>query len=301
MFLRLTSLLVLLLSLSCLVTSCGENDGQKSETAKTLYFTAIPDDNESLMSERFDPMADYLSKELGVEVVYKRVTNYQLAVTAMAAKDVYLAWFGGLTGVQARERTKGEAIAQGEADAQFYSYFIAHPSSGLKPSDEFPKEIKGKTFTFGSKTSTSGRLMPEAFIRQHMGEAPNDVFKGDTGFSGSHNLTIDAVASGAFQVGAVNGKTWELKKVEGKTGDAFIIWKTPTYADYNWSVPGDIDDVYGAGFKDKLQAALLKLDPKNPEHKKILDAYPRKRFIKATNDDYKGIKSTAESLGVIRG
>lgn len=301
MFLRFVALFLVLFSSTSLLTSCGAESEENQETAKTLFFTAIPDDNESLMNERFGPMADYLSAELGVKVVYKPVTNYQLAVTAMAAKEVHLAWFGGLTGVQARERTNGEAIAQGEADAQFYSYFIAHPSSGLKASSEFPQGIAGKTFTFGSKTSTSGRLMPEAFIRQHTGKAPNDLFKGDTGFSGSHNLTIDAVVSGAFQVGAVNGKTWELKLAEGKTGDAYVIWKTPTYADYNWTVPGDIDEVYGKGFKNKLQSALLRLDIKKPEHKKILDAYPRKKFIKASNADYEGIKSTAEALGVIRG
>jgi phosphonate transport system substrate-binding protein len=284
-----------------LVVSCGGQGTENQEAPTTFYFTAIPDNNESLLRQRFDPMADYLTAELGITVAYKPVTNYQLAVTAMTGQEVFLAWFGGLTGVQARARTAGQAIAQGAADAEFYSYFIAHPSSGLKFSNEFPMGMAGKTFTFGSKSSTSGRLMPEAFIRQHMGKAPNDVFKGDTGFTDSHNLTIDAVVSGAFQVGAVNGKTWETMKAEGKTGDAFIIWKTPTYADYNWSVPGDIDEVYGAGFRDKLQKALLALDYTNPVHKKILDAYPRKKFITATNDDYKGIKSTAESLGVIRG
>ncbi len=289
--------LVLSLSLASCVdeANVGPND-----TPKTFYFTAIPDKDISHLRSRFAPMAAYLSEELGIKVVFKPVTHYALAVAAMTNKEVYLAWFGGLTGVQARERTDGEAIAQGEADAAFYSYFIAHPSSGLKPSAEFPMGIVGKSFTFGDKSSTSGRLMPEAFIREHLGKSPEEVFGRKPGFSGSHDLTIDAVAGGAFQVGAVNGKTWETKEAAGKTGIAYVIWKTPSYADYNWSVPGDIDVVYGAGFKAKLQHALLALDYSNPKHKKILDACPRKRFIKAANSDYQGIRATAQALGVIR-
>ncbi len=297
------NLVLLMVIGSAFLASCGDESSDNTAAPETFYFTAIPDDDETSLRARFDPMADYLSEALGIKVVYKPVTSYALAVTAMTGQEVYLAWFGGLTGVQARERTviPGEAIAQGASDKAFYSYFIAHPNSGLKVSKDFPKGIVGKTFTFGSKSSTSGRLMPEAFIREALGKAPSEVFSKNVGFSGSHDKTIDAVASGAFQVGAVNGKTWETKKAQGKTGKAYVIWKTPEFADYNWSVPGDINEVYGVGFKEKLTKALLGLDYKVPGHKRILDAFSRKKFIKASNVDYEGIRQTAESLGMIRG
>ena len=289
----------LIIVYACLLGSCGDQAEGGGEGARPLFFSAIPDDDESLLKARFEPMAAYLSEALGRPVIYKPVTSYPLAVQAMKSGDIHLAWFGGLTGVQARALTHGEAIAMGEADAAFYSYFIAHPSSGLKPSKNFPRGIVGKTFTFGSKSSTSGRLMPEAYIRQYLGKSPDELFP-KVGFSGSHNLTVEAVGRGAFQVGAVNGKTFEKMKAENKAGEARIIWKTPFYADYNWSVHGEIDDIYGEGFKDRLQKALLALDYRNPRHKRILDAFQRRRFIAAANKDFQGIKDTADALGVTR-
>src|SRR5690606_7087079 len=142
--------------------------------------------------------------------------------------QVQLAWFGGLSGVRARQLVPGsEALAQGYEDQFFKSYFIAHHSAGLKASEEFPLDIKGKTFTFGSKGSTSGRLMPEFYIREHLG-APERVFT-RVGFSDDHSRTIAQVQAGAYQVGAVNYKSWE-NEIEAGNVDlekVRVIWTTP--------------------------------------------------------------------------
>lgn len=293
----------LLLLLALALAACGgsEVEGRPEAGARPEFFgfTAIPDADETKLREMFDPLAAYLTRKLGLKVVYKPVTSYDNAVNAMTGGDVFLAWFGGLTGVQARARTKGEAIAQGEEDRAFFSYLIAHRSTGLAMSDEFPKGIAGRTFTFGSPGSTSGRLMPEYYIRQHFGRAPEEVFK-SVAFSGTHSNTLRAVREGGVEVGAINYTDWEKAVAEGETGDAVAIWKTPTFYDYNWSVPGNIDEVYGAGFKDRLEAALLALDPATPAEKHILDQFRRSRFVAASNSDYQAIEDTAKAIGVIR-
>ena len=146
--------------------------------ADTFVFTAIPDEDEARLRERFDKVAAYLARELGVETKYIPVKSYAAAVTAFRNNQVQLAWFGGLSGVRARNLVPGsEAIAQGYEDQAFVTYFIAHASTGLKPSKAFPKGIAGKTFTFGSKGSTSGRLMPEYYVRKHLDAAPDKVFR----------------------------------------------------------------------------------------------------------------------------
>ncbi|RLU03942.1 MAG: putative selenate ABC transporter substrate-binding protein, partial [Ketobacter sp.] len=134
--------------------------------ADAFVFTAIPDQDESHLQQRFGKVADYLAKELGVEVQYIPVKSYAAAITAFRNNQVQLAWFGGLSGVQARRLVPGsEALAQGYEDQYFKSYFIAHKSASLKPGEVLPSELKGLTFTFGSKGSTSGRLMPEFYLR----------------------------------------------------------------------------------------------------------------------------------------
>ena len=158
--------------------------------AKEFVFTAIPDQDESQLKKRFGKVATYLSKTLNVKTKYVPVKSYAAAVTAFRNNQVQLAWFGGLSGVRARGLVKdSRAIAQGKKDPFFETYFIAHKSTGLKFSENFPMEIAGKTFTFGSKGSTSGRLMPEYYIRKTFGRSPQKVFK-RVGFSGNHSRTV---------------------------------------------------------------------------------------------------------------
>ncbi|VAW62802.1 ABC transporter, substrate-binding protein (cluster 12, methionine/phosphonates), partial [hydrothermal vent metagenome] len=185
-------------------------------TDKTLVFSAIPDQNQSQLNARFNKVARYLSATLKVPVKYIGVKSYVAAITAFRNNQVQLAWFGGLSGVRARALVPGsQAIAQGAEDTEFKTYFIAHHSTGIKFSEQFPQNITGKNFTFGSKGSTSGRLMPEFFIREHFKKAPAEIFT-RVGFSANHSRTIALVQSGAYQVGVVNYKVWQQALANGK-------------------------------------------------------------------------------------
>jgi phosphonate transport system substrate-binding protein len=264
--------------------------------AETFVFTAIPDQDETRLRARFDQVATYLKAELDTDVRYVPVKSYAAAVTAFKNNQVQLAWFGGLSGVRARLLVPGsEAIAQGYEDQFFLTYLIANNSTGLSYSQVFPQGIKGKTFTFGSKGSTSGRLMPEFHIRSQLGGAPSKVFS-RVGFSGDHSRTISLVQSGSFEVGAVNFKVWEKEAALGKVDPkkVAVIWQTPTYPDYQWSIRGDVDSRYGDGFKMKVRKALLSI-----KDKALLKAFPRQSFVPATNSDYQPILDTAKSIGLV--
>ncbi|SDK63768.1 putative selenate ABC transporter substrate-binding protein [Microbulbifer yueqingensis] len=283
----LTAILALLASLS----------GFAADTARPQFtFTAIPDQNEAELVRRFQQVADYLSGELGLEVRYVPVKSYPAAITAFRGNQVQLAWFGGLSGVQARRAVPGsEAIAQGYEDQFFKTYFIAHESTGIAPGEGLPEAIAGRTFTFGSKGSTSGRLMPEFHIREAFGRAPGEVFD-RVGFSGDHSRTIALVQSGAYEVGAVNYAVWDKAVARGEvdTDRVSVIWTTPAYADYQWTVRGDIDQQFGAGFKARLTRALLELD-----NEEILGSFPRSRFVPADNSVYSAIEETATEIGLL--
>ena len=268
----------------------------KADDPASLVFSTITDQDESGLKARFSKVADYLSKTLDVPVQYVPVKSYAAAVTGFRNNQLQLAWFGGLSGVRARSLTPGsEAIAQGEEDPEFHTYFIAHKSTGLTQNDTFPKEIVGRSFTFGSKGSTSGRLMPEYYIRENLDQGPDESFE-VVGYSGNHSRTVALVESGAFEVGAVNFKVWDKMVAENKvdTDKVSVIWKTPPYPDYQWTLRGDVDSIWGEGFSDKIKEALLSMD--DPE---LLAAFPRKGFIAADNDDYQTIEDTAKSIGLL--
>lgn len=294
--LLLPPLLSILLSALLLPAALPLTCSQDLFAASALRFTAIPDENTARLTERFDKVAAYLTEKTGVDVEYVPVKSYAASVAAFKNDEVQLAWFGGLSGVKARRSVPGSvAIAQGEEDVRFVTYFIANTSTGIDEGEDFPDAVAGHTFTFGSKGSTSGRLMPEYFIRQHYGKAPDKVFK-RVGFSGDHSKTLALVQSGSYQLGALNYKVWQNEVKAGKVDSTKvrIIWRTPTYPDYNWTIRGDVEKKYGVGFIGKVQKALLDMKDRS-----LLDSFPRARFIAADNSMYAPILKTGTAIGII--
>jgi len=287
---------VLVLAAAVCVAGCS--GGGDPGADNVLRFTAIPDDNTTDLQEKFDPVAAYLSEKLGVPVQYVPSSDYGASVEMFKNGDIHLAWFGGLTGVQARQAVPGaHAIVQGVEDPQYYSYFIAHASTDLHRSAEFPAAIAELKFTFGSTMSTSGRLMPEYFIRKYSGKAPDEFFEHEYGFSGSHNKTAEQVNSGASQAGVLNYKVYETMVQEGKIdpGVCRIIWQTPPYADYNFTAHPDLETMFGAGFALKLQSALIEMKDEN-----LLAAFKRSGLIQADDREFEDILAVARSLNLAR-
>ena len=268
----------------------------RAQSGPTLAFTAIPDQDETRLVERFGRVATYLQNALSVPVTYVPVKSYPAAVTAFTNNQVQLAWFGGFTGVQARRAVPGsEAIAQGIEDTKFRSFFIVNRATGIIKADAFPRAIEGRSFTFGARASTSGRVMPEYYIRQAFGRAPDAVFS-RVGFSGDHTRTLHLVQSGAYEAGAMDYTVYDLEQKAGRVDPAqvAVVWETPTFPDYNWTVRGDVDARFGAGFKERLRAALL-----GCKDETILSQFGRTGFIAASNADYAPIEQVAQQTDLL--
>jgi phosphonate transport system substrate-binding protein len=277
---------------------------QANAQQKVLRISAIPDQNPEKLGRLYGLVANELSRRLGVPVKYVPVTDYAAAVSAFRTGDLDLVWFGGLTGVQARLQKPGaRVIAQRDIDASFHSVFIANATSGLRPIRNVKglQELKGKRFTFGSESSTSGRLMPQYFLSQ-AGVSLKDFAGGAPGFSGSHDATIALVQSGAYDAGAVNEQVWKTSLREGKANRAKVtqIWRTPGYPDYHWIAQPDLDKRFGAGFTTKIQNAFVKLRRTDPQQAQILELFGAQQFVPAPASQYGAIEKVGRQIGKIR-
>lgn len=258
-----------------------------------LRVSAIPDEAPTELQRKFAPLGKYLEKETGMKVQFTPVSDYAAVVESLATKKLDLAWLGGFTFVQAKIRTNGTAIpiVQREEDAKFTSKFIT-----ADPAIKSLADLKGKTFAFGSPSSTSGSLMPRFFLQQ-AGLNPEKDFK-NVAFSGAHDATVAFVAAGKAEAGVLNASVWdklvEAKKVD--TDKVRVFATTPTYFDYNWTVRGDLDPVV----VKKLTDAFLKLDPKNPEHAEIMALQRASKFIPTKKENYDGIEKAAQSGGLLK-
>ena len=273
-------------------------------TRPVLRISAIPDQNPEKLNRLYGQVAKLLSKQLGVSVQYVPVIDYAAAVSAFRTGSLDLVWFGGLTGVQARLQKPGaQVIAQRDIDAAFHSVFIANKASGLQPftNPKGLRELKGKRFTFGSESSTSGRLMPQIYLQQ-AGVKLSDFAGGAPGFSGSHDATIALVQSGAYQAGAVNEQVWKdnLRSGKANRNKVIAIWRTPGYPDYHWIGQPDLDARFGKGFTGRLRGAIISWRPTNPEQKAILKLFGAQQFTGAKASDYAPIEKVGRQIGKIR-
>ncbi len=275
-----------------------------SQGEKVLRISAIPDQKPEKLNRLYPLVADELGRQLGVKVKYAPVVDYNAAVSAFRTGDLDLVWFGGLTGVQARLQKPGaKVIAQRDIDVSFHSIFIANTKSGIRPFNQQKglTALKGKRFTFGSESSTSGRLMPQYFLAQ-AGVKLSDFAGGAPGFSGSHDTTIALVQSGAYDAGVVNEQVWRTSLHDGKANRAKVvaIWKSPGYQDYHWIAQPDLDARFGAGFTSKLQNAILGWRPSDPEQKQILSLFGAQQFTRADGGSYSRIEQIGRQIGKIR-
>jgi phosphonate transport system substrate-binding protein len=280
-----------------LLAACGNDDD-----TPTLVIGGIPDQDVAQLEDQFGLIVDYLKDTTGFDVRYAPSNDYAAIVTAFQRGDVHLAWFGGLTGVQARAQVPGaEAIAQRPIDAAFYAIFITHSSIEA----DSLEDLRGLSFTFGSESSTSGHLMPRAFLIES-GIDPDEDFDGPPGYSGSHDQVYSVVASGAFQAGALNEAVWDRAVAEGRanTDNLRLVDRVGPYYNYNWTVRPDFDEVFGDGARERVTEALLNVA--NSDHPLADDIMARfggsseGGFIPASNDLYENLRLVAVELGIIR-
>lgn len=270
-----------------------------------LRIGAIPDQEPERLQRTYGLLSDYLESRLaGISVEYVPVTDYQGAVSAFRAGDLDIVWFGGLTGVQARLEVDGaRAVAQRDIDAEFTSVFIAGANVGLDPIGDVAGlgALADHSFTFGSESSTSGRLMPQAFLTEAGLDVTADL-DGAPGFSGSHDATIEVVSAGTYEVGALNSQVWDSRLEEGTvdTDRVVEIFRTPPYYDYHWVARPDVDDRLGDGTVAAFVDALVALDPAVDADAAILELFGAAAFIPTDDANYAAIEAVGRDAGLIR-
>ncbi len=286
-----------------LVTACGGGTGSAGGTDRVLTISAIPDQDPEKLQRLYGQVSDYLGEQLGVTVVYQPVTDYTASVTSFRRGDIDAVFFGGLSGVQARQLVPGAVLlAQRDIDENFRSVFVASPAAGIAPISDVAglSTLRGRSLTFGSEVSTSGRLMPQFFLDQ-AGVTTADL-SGDPGFSGSHDATIALVEADTYQVGALSASVWDARVADGSVDPNAVVevLRTPSYHDYHWLAGPDLDADLGDGFTERLRTALLELDGSDPRETDILNLFTAGAFVPTAPENYTDIETVARGLGLLQ-
>jgi len=260
--------------------------------ADVFRVSAIPDEAPTELQRKFKPLGEHLERKLGMKIEFIPVTDYAASVEALVNKKVDMVWFGGFTFIQAKMRSNDgvEPLIQREEDEKFRSVFVTTDPAITKLED-----LKGKSVAFGSPSSTSGHLMPRAYLMQAKIDPDRDL---RVSFSGAHDATALAVAGGRVAAGALNISVFEKMVAEKRVDPARlrVFYTTPPYYDYNWTVRKDLDPTLRA----KLLDAFVSLDPATPEGKQILELQRATRFIPTKASNYDSIEAAARSAGLLK-
>jgi phosphonate transport system substrate-binding protein len=262
-------------------------------TPGVLKVSAIPDEAPTELQRKFKPLGDYLAKATGLKVEFTPVTDYAASVEGLINKKLDMVWFGGFTFVQANVRSKGQVtpLVQRAEDEKFRSVFIT-----TNPAIQKLEDLRGKTLSFGSESSTSGHLMPRSFLLGAKINPDTDLKR--VSFSGAHDATVAAVAGGKVDAGALNISVWEklveANKVDPKT--VRVFYTTPGYYDYNWSVRSDMNPA----LQKKIRDAFLALDASTPQGKEILELQRASKFVPTKAENYKAIEAAARNAGLLK-
>ena len=198
------------------------------QAAEVLRVSAIPDEAPTELQRKFKPLGEYLAKQLGMDVKFVPVADYPAVVESLAADRLDLAWLGGFTFVQVHLKDPtATPLVQREQDAQFTSKFIT-----ANPDVKSLADLKGKSFAFGSISSTSGSLMPRYFMLKQDNIKPEEYFS-RVAYSGAHDATVAWVQAGKVDGGVLNASVWQKLVDAGKvdTAKVKVFATTPTYFD----------------------------------------------------------------------
>jgi phosphonate transport system substrate-binding protein len=260
---------------------------------QVLRVSAIPDEAPTELQRKFKPLGDYLQQKLGMKVEFTPVTDYAASVEGLVTNKLDMVWFGGFTFIQAKVRSGNKVIplVQREEDEKFRSVFITTDKSITKLED-----LKGKTFTFGSESSTSGHLMPRSFLLAAKINPDTDMKR--IAFSGAHDATVAAVTGGKVDAGALNISVWEKLVSQGKidTNQVRVFYTTPGYYDYNWTVRSDMPEA----LRKKIADAFLSLNKDSPQGKEVLELQRATRFIPTKTENYNAIEAAAKNAGLLK-
>src|SRR4030095_3332405 len=232
---------------------------------------------------------------------FEASSDYTATVNGLVANKLDLVWYGGLTAVETMDAAKSDAVllACRDVDRAFKTSFIANKDAiaagKVKPVDkleDLKAMLKGVSFTFGDKMSTSGHLMPRHFLVQ-AGIDPEKDFKSPAAYrlSGGHASTLQAVISGEVDVGALNFVYYDKAKPEEKAA-APILYTTPQYVDYCWIGHARL----GADVLKKIKAPLRPLDAKKEADKAVLDGWGAGKFVSADKQQWDGIRKVMQAL-----
>ena len=243
----------------------------------------------------YRPLADYLSKKLERPVELRTVDSWEGLAKSLANGETDIALMGPWGYVLANNQAGAQAVATILYDGKpiYYGVIVTNPKTGLTKLEE----LKGKTFAFGDKGSTSGYLIP---THQFMKMGINDPEKFFSKVLYTKHQAIETqVTRGELDAGADYDRNRNAMIEQGliKAADSKIIWTSAPLP--NDAVAVSTDLLKDKALVAKLQAALEQVGSELKTNPSLLPAHYT-GFVKSDDKAYVSIRDAGLATGKLQ-
>jgi phosphonate transport system substrate-binding protein len=242
----------------------------------------------------YRPLAQYLAARLNRPVELRTVDSWEGLAKSLANGQTDLALMGPWGYVLANHAAGAQVISTILYDGkpEYFGIMVTHPDSGIKS----VADLKGRTFAFGDKGSTSGYLIPRHYFMTQ-GIDPDTYFS--KVLYTKHQAIQTQVTAGQIDAGADYNRNRNAMIEQGliKAERSVVIWQSAP-------LPNDAFAVSEPLFKDKalvaqLQRALADIGPLLKTRPGLLPNHYT-GFVNSDNGFYKPIRDAGLATGALQ-
>jgi len=287
---------ILLSLLVCLLTACKGQEKTPSENApkaQQIVIGLIPEQNIFRQFDRYQPVADYLSSEGGLNIRLKVLPQYGNIIDNFVSLRVDGAFFGSFIYAVAHAKLGVDVLARPEAVDGISTYcglIFVRKDSGIKS----VRDMKGKSFAFVDKGTMAGYLLPVAYFHK-MGIKDYRNYLKEVYYTGTHEDAIYDVLNRKADIGAAKNTVFERLVADDSRikNDLMVLERSPDVPENALAVRKDLDDA----IKEKLKQGLLNMH-KTVEGQRVLKEFGARRFIETKDEDYEPVYKLAREINI---
>lgn len=288
----LTTILAVVFLLSIAACSQNNNDSKESSAPKqeTIKMGVIPTDDNADVREMYEPVAEYLKKETGINVELFLANDYTAVIEAMKNEKIDIARLGAFSYILAADQAKIEPlvaeIGKATGDKFYTSLLITHKDSSIKTIND----LKGKTVALVDPASSSGNLVPRKWLLDN-GIDPDKDLK-EVIYSGGHDASALAVENEKVDAAFVAVNLYDDMKEQGLVNNTVVVGESEKIPTQPIAARSNLD----SKTIEKLKNAFLEMDKKAPE---ILATFKEAEGFTTVDDkEYDGLRDLAKLLNL---
>jgi phosphonate transport system substrate-binding protein len=284
LFLTQMNRIILIVCLcAAFLPGCSKADrtsSHKVPEGQPLLIGLIPEQNIFRQFERYEPLARYLSKKIGMKIKLSVLPRYGNIISNFQSGKMDAAFFGSFVYALAHAKLGVEVLARPvglDGRSTYHGLIFVRKDSGIKSI----QDMKGKRFAFVDKAATAGYLLPLSYFHEH--GIDFKTYLRESYFTGTHDDAIYDVLNKKADIGAAKDTVYErLAAADSRIKKELIILeRSPDVPENGFAVRRNLDNT----LKRKLKEALVGMY-QDPEGIAVLKDFGAQKFIETTDTDY---------------